>query len=233
MNTLSYSNYTSELSVLKQQLKHALMTNDRFLANNSFMRLGYQVPVEAFTWITLHPDPSLPLLDLLFHRQLLCDDFIHSFLNSVCASELTVYDVMQHLIAKTDSYCRNDVYFLQELLTGGNPCSLKPFPRTNIIKDYADIMLCVDDIVIETAYFAQPKILSKIVQLIRRYDLNYNFKPFERGKHKAVHTWIAGNFEAVKMGKPPGWICGPDSGKWPSTNIADYEEVWNLLKQLM
>jgi hypothetical protein len=29
-----------------------------------------------------------------------------------------------------------------------------------------------------------------------------------------------------------GWICGPDSEKWPSTNLGDYEETVSLLNVL-
>lgn len=233
MDSLSYDIYKSEFKVLSDRLQKAFLRNDENEAKIVFMRMGFQVPYESFTWIARRAVPSLSLLDLLFHRQLLCDNFINGFLNfSSAASELTVFDAL-NLLIDSDNLCRNDIYFIQELLSDGDPTSLNKFPVSNIKKNYKDISLCLDEIILDTAYYAQPKILEKVLHLTKVYGLVYKFKPLDIGKHKSVYQWIVGNLSKSSRGEPLGWRVGPDSGKWPSTDIMDYKYVCNLLHQLM
>lgn len=233
MDTVSYELYKSELQTLQKHLRRALVENDEFQAKLMFMRLGNQVPFDAFRWITLQPKPSLPLLDLLFHRQVLCDDFINYFLDHCSESDLTVFSVMGVLVDTRSHFSRNDLYFIQELLTNGDPCNASTFPKNNIHKNYKTVYDCLDDIVLEVVYFAQPVILSNILLIMQRYNLHYEFQPHQSGKHEAVLQWLMGNLNKIDSGEPVGWRSGPDSGKWPSDDPSDYKEVYNLLQTLI
>lgn len=236
MDSLSYAIYKGDFKFLCDRLRKALRTNNEFDAKLVFMRLGYQVPFESFSWVTHNVTPSISLLDLLFHRQLLCDGFIQSFLTSSSGgdSELTVYDVLRQLAINDTNFSTNDMYFIQELLCDGDdPTHLRKYPITNITKNYKDMSFCLNDIILDTAYYAQPQILENVLHLMKKYGLQYQFKPLDVGRHKAVYEWLHGNLTKSGHGEAPGWHCGPDSGKWPSTNLMDYKHVFNLLQDLM
>lgn len=234
MDSLSYDIYKNEFKLLRDRLRNALQRNNEFDAKMVFMRMGYQVPYESFMWIAYNTVPSLSLLDLLFHRQLVCDDFVNNFINSSNdLSELTVYDVIKQLTNSDTNFGTKDVYFIQELLSDGDPTQFRKYPITNIKKNYKDIYFCLNEIILDTAYYAQSQILENIVHLIKKYGLRYQFQPLEIGKHKAVYQWLLGNLAKSRRAEALGWSSGPDSGKWPSTNIIDYESVCNLLYQLM
>lgn len=232
MDSLSYDLYQHEQRVLHNHLERALRENSEFKTKTILMRLGHQVPAEAFRWVTRCPDPSLSLLDLLFHRQILCDEFVEDFLTASGDCELTVSEVFDKLTEAKQNFCRNDLHFVQELLSDGSVLHSKPFPVRNVIKNYKTIHWCLDEIILETAYYAQPHILQNVLQLMNTYKIPYRFQPFIPGRHKSVYDWITRNLACEGTNELPGWRCGPDSGKWPSTNIVDYKKVSALLLEL-
>lgn len=218
------------MKVLFKHLKQAVTGNDEVRTRNILMQIGFRVPREVFTWITLINNPSLSLMDLLFYRQLLCDEFISKILTITGESEMTVFDVMEVVVTNMRYNIRNkDVYFIQELLTNENPTSLDKFPTVNIKNNYKDLNSLIEDIVLEAGYFAQPAILENIVKLVSRYNLHFRFQPNSLGKHRCVYEWITNN---LNRSGQVGWRDGPDSGKWPSFHRGDYEQTYKLLKQL-
>jgi hypothetical protein len=60
------------------------------------------------------------------------------------------------------------------------------------------------------------------------------FKPLENQTHAAIMTWLMKNISKRKNDSEAmlGWTCGPDSAKWPSTDLKDYEETVSLLNML-
>lgn len=215
-------------------LKRALLDNSGFNTRNVLSRFGFEVPNDAFTWITSQKEASYDLLDLLFHRKQLCDDFINDFLE-VCNSEreITTGAVVEKLSAINCNYNMKDLFFIQELLSDGSVFSVKMFPITNVRKNYKNLCSCLDEMVVDTAYCAQPKILGNLIKLSKVYNIQYQYQPLIPGRHKAVYDWLQSNIAGRGTNVQPGWRSGPDSGKWPSSNLEDYFEVCFLLKQLI
>lgn len=233
MDSLSYNLYKSEKGSLLKELKNALKFNNEFQARQVLMKVGHNIPVEAFTWITFRNDPSRELLDLLCHRKLLADEFVDRLINSINISQVTVFDILGVVLRTHPNLSRNDIFFTQELLSNGNPCSLAKFPVSNISTNYVRFMDSLHDITLECVYYAQPKILKMMIELLQKYKVYYYFDPLTPGKQRSVFEWLIGNLRKIRHGQWIGWRTGPDSGKWPSTDAEDYREVYNLLQHLM
>lgn len=245
MSTLSSDLYTSTVATLRKHLQKALISNDEYSAKTILFQLGMQVPLEAFHWITRHRDPSLSLLDLLFHRKLLCDDSIKLLKDSLARSgtQFISLSALDTVLFQTFSHtCQNDIFYIQELLSNNAVSTYRYsdaddtdrlFPIENLTTNYVTVSQCVDDIILETVYYAQPNILDKVLLLLQRYNIPYSFDPLAPGKQKAVFQWLLGNLSKIGRGERLGWTCGPDSGKWPSESPADYQRVYSLLKSLI
>lgn len=233
MDSTSYNLYKREKASLHTELKNALKLNNELHARQVLMKIGYNVPVEAFTWITFRGDPSRELLDLLCHRKLLADEFVDRLINAITISEVTIFDVLVVVLRTHPNLARNDIFFAQELLSNGNPCSLAKFPVSNISKNYVRFIDCSHEIILECIYYAQPKILEMMLEMLKKYKVCYNFDPLTPGKQRSVFEWLIANLRNIRHGQLIGWRTGPDSGKWPSTDSEDYREVYNLLKYLM
>lgn len=233
MHPVDYACYKSEISTLRKHLRLALKLSDEFQVMDVLLRFGKQVPSEAFNWITYHPDPSLSVLEQLFNQKHRCDQFIKDCLKSITTPYMTTHDLKGLLTNTCATVTRNDVCFIQELLSNNAPLDPKPFPIENITANYITLPQCVDEIILETVYYAQPNILRKIIPLLQQYNITYTFEPLLPGRQKAAFQWLVDNLQNIRFGRPIGWQTGPDSGKWPSTSSNDYTEVYNLLKQLM
>jgi hypothetical protein len=73
-----------------------------------------------------------------------------------------------------------------------------------------------------------------LTQVLLLNNTSHKFKPLENQTHAAIMTWLMKNISKGKNDSEAmlGWTCGPDSAKWPSTDLKDYEETVSLLKML-
>ncbi|KAK4880209.1 hypothetical protein RN001_008355 [Aquatica leii] len=55
--------------------------------------------------------------------------------------------------------------------------------------------------------------------------------PFKNEKHAEILLWIQKNISKGTHNPDAvlGWTSGPDSAKWPSTNLEDYKETLSYL----
>jgi hypothetical protein len=108
------------------------------------------------------------------------------------------------------------------------------YPVKNILKNNKDINACIDEFICRAAHLADSQNLETFTQALLLNNTSYKFKPLENQTHAAIMTWLMKNISKGKNDSEAmlGWTCGPDSAKWPSTDLKDYEETVSLLNML-
>lgn len=230
MNRLSYDLHEASKSVLKKHLLSAFRNKEENNVKELLTELGIFIPFEVYSWIIDFHEPSLHILDFIFEKQLHSDKFITKIKNCFYEKDVSVTEFKEIIKPLLPEVNDNDMYFLQKLLSNDDEFNLNKFPLSNIWTRYKNIYNCLNELVCDTIYFAQPNILQKIICLIHKHGIPFAFSPNKCGKQKAVYEWLMDN--VGRNAGTVGWQCGPDSAKWPSTDVNDYKQVYNMLRFL-
>lgn len=108
------------------------------------------------------------------------------------------------------------------------------FPVQNISLNHVRTESLLDEVFLKTAELADHRMLKNIITAALDSDLQCRFKPEENAEHKRVLSWLEENVTKGCSGERQlGWSEGPDSVKWPATELKDYVKTLDRLYETM
>lgn len=108
------------------------------------------------------------------------------------------------------------------------------FPIENISLNHVTTESLIDEVFLKTAELADHIMLKNITTAALDNDLQYRFQPEENTEHKRILSWLQHNISKGCSGDQRlGWSEGPDSAKWPATELKDYVKTLDRLYEIM
>lgn len=108
------------------------------------------------------------------------------------------------------------------------------FPVQNISMNHVQTEALLDELFLKAAELADHKMLKNIITAAFDNDLQCQFNPEENTEHKRVLSWLEENVSKGCSGdRRLGWSEGPDSAKWPATELRDYVKTLDRLYEIM
>jgi hypothetical protein len=175
----------------------------------------------------------------LLKRKINVDNYLNKIVH-ICVKAncemLSLNELDKLLIAHNlERYISHKLHVIK-LLSGFNLVDAYrlEYPVKNILKNNKDINACIDEFICRAAHLADSQNLETFTQAVLLNNTSYKFKPLENQTHAVIMTWLTKNISKGKNDSEAmlGWTCGPDSAKWPSTDLKDYEETVSLLNML-
>lgn len=204
------------------------------------------VPDNAFRWLVESKHSSVPIISYLIEKRLWLDKTIQSIVSTLNKSDVE-YLTCSEMDKLLDENCIvltvYEKHYLFSLLAENR--SMDPleklweqpydcgelYPVNRISTNYTSTRTLLDEAICEAARLADHKMLTNILTAAADHELQYQFNPKE---HKDVLTWLKDNIAiGCSSDKTLGWSTGPDSAKWPSTELKDYVKTLNCLYDLM
>ena len=212
------------------------------------------VPDDAFKWITQSKRSDIDIISYLIKQHLSWDKKIDDILKLLETSEddslLETSEDDSYSCTQIDNMLEANRIYLSiyekiHLFTMiiGDKNSLgqdKPydhnmaFPWAKIFEDCLTTEDLIDEAFCEVARLADHKMLQCIKTAAEKNGLYCEFDPEYNPHHKEVLSWLEDNIARGCRGeKDLGWSEGPDSVKWPSTELKDYVKTLNCLYDIM
>lgn len=101
---------------------------------------------------------------------------------------------------------------------------------TNISSNYKNVHHFVDAAICQISYLAYPNILQNILNACKIANFNYRYLWNPSKEHYEIIGWLMKNISRGCCGEHVGWKDGPDSERWPSTNLNDYVKCYSILQ---
>ncbi|KAK4880586.1 hypothetical protein RN001_008732 [Aquatica leii] len=227
--------------VYEKYLKNAIRFNVTDSAKETLAFLlkkeNFVVPSDIISFAALYGN-KLRVDDLcqLLDKRRSLDNYVNNIV-SVCKTEkcesinLNKLDdiLVLHSLERNISF---KLYILKLLSNFNiiNACHLN-YPVQNILKNHKDIKSCIDECICNASYLADVQILKKFITALICRNICFKFNPSENEKHAEILLWIQKNISKGTHHPDAvlGWTSGPDSAKWPSTNLEDYKETLSYL----
>lgn len=193
------------------------------------------VPSDIFNFIANCSGVELNVLDYIIKRRLNLDTKVTMVIKSLCDSKYDSVSVLElyHLLEGIENLqlLPFEKLFVASLLRGDDPfTSIERFPSTNIEKRYQSTQSLLDEAICKVIYMADYEMLRHFLHCIKINSLNFHFDHTESGQHHKVFKWLTDNIvKGCTTTQKLGWRSGPDSGKWPSTNLENYVKTLSCL----
>lgn len=129
------------------------------------------------------------------------------------------YTIINLFVNKNNYNCTKDDYWTH-------------LHSDNLLRHYKNIVYLSNKILCDAAYYSNSSFLVNFISVVKKYKININFDPMSEPTHRQIFDWLCTNIEKARNGLTVGWRCGPDSGRWPSTDPVEYENVRSLLKEI-
>jgi hypothetical protein len=225
-NTLS----ASEMDLTKKTLFNHLCKKENFI-----------IPDSIFSWIAKHgEDVSVDSICLLLKRKKILDNYVDGVIKICTNKKIDKLSwskldelLMEHNIERNTAH----KLYIFKLLAN---CKLEnhyylEWPVENIATRYKNLAAIVDEFVCEAAYLANSNVLRAFTAALILKNITYEFALDSVPKHANILKWLRENISKGRNNPEAhlGWTCGPDSARWPSTVLQDYEETEALLMSII
>lgn len=207
------------------------------------------VPDKAFRWLVESKLSSVSIISYLIEKRLWLDKTIQNIVSILNKSDVE-YRNCSEIDTLLDEHCIvltfYEKHYLFSLLAENR--SMDPlekpweqpydcgelYPVNRISVNYTSTRTLVDEAICEAARLADHKLIDNILTAAAEHELQCQFTPDADDEHKEVLTWLKENIAIGCSGdKKLGWSMGPDSAKWPSTELKDYVKTLNCLYEIM
>lgn len=189
---------------------------------------------------------SIPVLKLLLQRKHDFDStftevctLLHVFNNDIKNDDYIIKKeelelLTDHLPFKEKDY---NLYILMELFCNKETLTLSDryehlYYKYNFV-NYKNMEYYISDILCKSAYCADSNFLYNFITAVNIVGLLVRFYPNSRCSHQQVLQWILLNISGGQNGLFCGIQEGPHSGSWPSSNVEDYVNTYDILKRLL
>lgn len=209
------------------------------------------VPNDAFKWFTESKGSDIDIISYLIKQHLLWDKKMEDIIMLLETSEDGLIKNLEEEIyscTQLDNMLEaNRIYLsiyekihLFNLLIGEKTEDTldqdklnKLFPFSNIIAEYIPTQDLIHEAFFEAVRLADHKMLQSIKTAAEENGLYCVFNPECDPHHQEVLSWIEENIVKGCRGENLGWSEGPDSAKWPSTELKDYVKTLDCLCDIM
>lgn len=256
MNGLSLSMWCSLSAPICNVFNYIINRIVRSACHDDLPLLNYilnqtVVPDDAFKWIAQSKRSNVDLISYLIKRRLWWDKQIDSIVNILEKTDRNFQSCTQIDKLLEENRIHLSIYekhYLFALLTGeksSDPlekillqdkiydCNAS-FPVVAISERYIPTADLIEEAFCETARLADHKMLKNIIRAAEENHLHCDFDPEYDSDHKEVLSWLQKNIVRGCSGdKKLGWTDGPDSVKWPSTELKDYVKTLDCLYEIM
>lgn len=208
------------------------------------------VPDNSFKWLVSSMRSSIDIISCLIKHRLWLDNRVDSILRLVEDSEedeISCSELDEVLLQNNIYLSVYEKHYIFRLLSKQErqdsslywkegdfyECN-KPYPIRNISVNYRPTKDLVMDAICQAADLADHALLRQILTAASTFDIPCAFDPQTHVEHAEVLAWIHENIlKGCKGEKNLGWIEGPDSAKWPSTELKDYVKTLDCLYAIM
>lgn len=209
------------------------------------------VPDDAFKWLSQSMRPSVEIISLLIKKRLSWDkrmNIINKLLENSPYREISCIEIEKLLEGDRIYLSPYEKHYLFTLLTEEKSddafdrlhrrdklydCS-KSFSVKNVYLNYSPTETLVEEAICDAARLADHRLLKNIITAATENDMQCRFNPEEDPDHKAVLSWVQENLIKGCSGDDRlGWSMGPDSARWPSTELKDYVKTLDCLYEIM
>lgn len=238
-----------EKQIAKENMKQRLIKNaigasdfgQKRLFSQSVRDRAIVFPDEIFTkWIrTTEYTFSLADMLCLIERKQDLDKYIDSVKKAciqdkyeeLCLNQLEILLTDNNLERKPSHF----VYLLNLMSNFELDAVHLLYPVKNLFRNYKSLETCIDQLVCDAAYLADHKILNTLFTALIMKSIPYKFLPSSNERHGKVMNWIKKNISRAEEfpNAALGWCCGPDSARWPSTQLDDYKKTLMLLNDVI
>lgn len=188
------------------------------------------IPDRILSYANLHLSSS-DVLEVILKEKLNLDNFVKHSLNLLAendnknAMNLKDFDL---IVDKLDCKVADEMYrkyLLLNLFRYKDVISI-----CNIICKYKNFSYYYDKLICDALYCADNEFVKNCLDLSSKFNYEFQLEPFSRISHQHILKWLSDNVRNGNRGDPVGWMSGPDSVIWPSTNAQDYTEALNLIQ---
>jgi hypothetical protein len=236
MFELEFQLTKNTFSTYETYFKRAILKHDFTLMNQILDKIV--VPNNALLWTT--QTSSYEIQKLILDHKIKFDVFINKlrliFKKKLCTD--ISFSALSKLLDDDDVNIYHK-YFVYLLMTNNEKYDFiindtnKQYPVGNIFNNYKVLYQTIDEAFCSAVYYTNTVWLENIILLIKEYNIPYKFQPHCHETHSDTLIWIKKNIHQGKTGSPMGWRSGPDSARWPSTILQDYEYTLNIITKFM
>lgn len=209
------------------------------------------VPDSAFKCLAESVHSSIDIISCLINHRLLWDKKLENIVKILKQSEykylscIEIDKLLEENRIYLSLYEKHCLFTLLTKNTSEDPLQQlfdryrtyncdESFPIQNISLNHVTTESLLDEVFLKTAEFADHKMLKNIVAAAADNDLQCQFNPEENPEHKTVLSWLEQNVTKGCSGdRRLGWSEGPDSAKWPATELKDYVKTLDRLYEIM
>lgn len=191
----------------------------------------------VFQWIVQSTKSNSQIISCLIKNKLSFAQKLEQIMKVLDDSRLeqiNCVELEKLLIKAHISLKSQEKHYLFTLLTNHDSNDYcKRFPVENIYNNHEPVDCLIDEAIHNAAYFADHVLLKHIIEAASQNGIKCEFDP-EDPSHNKLLPWLKENIIKGCGGKNDlGWRDGPDSGKWPSTELKDYLKTLLLLYEIM
>lgn len=194
------------------------------------------IPDSVFQWICCGIKYKAGEIALLLEGKKKMDNFVKNFID-ICEKKQLEYLSYQGLESVLQENALNSSVpyksYVFKLLSDNfySDPSYVYYPVQNVKNRYKTVDIYIDEVICGEAYLANYGFLKSFIDAVDMLGISYTFKPCENQKHDSIYNWLKRNIYkgTIMPGSRLGWMNGPDNARWPSTNLIDYKETFNLL----
>lgn len=249
MNSVSavefYAHKASE-KVYEAYLKNSIRSSDlqkKKIFDYLIQKPDFVISDNIFEWTATNGvDMGLTELGLLLNKKKTMDNYINSIVD-ICQKKKIEYlnsNELDELLKEHGlERCISFRMHVLELLTCFNIDEAiengTRYPVEHLTRKYEKLYKCVDEFICDAAYLANCKILKSFVTALFLINFEYKFQPSINERHSRIINWIRRNISNGEQNPSIrlGWTDGPDSGRWPSTELNDYKETLSVLELML
>jgi DNA-directed RNA polymerase subunit L len=225
----------STVDIYEKYFKMAILREDFTLINGILNKIV--VPNKA-----LVSAATYEIQKLIIDHKIKFDVFINklrlTFQKNLC-TDISFSALSKLLDDDDDDVNIYHKYFVYLLLTNNEKYDWIPndvnkqYPVENVFNNYKVLYRQIDEAFCSAVYYTNTGCLKNLISLIKEYNIPYKFQPDCHGPHSDTLIWIKNNILQGKDGSAMGWRSGPDSGRWPSTVLQDYEDTLIIITEFM
>lgn len=228
---------TSTYAVYKNQLKDEILYSDSHVLFNLLLS-KIVVPDEAFKWIVNRAESNVNIINSILENRVKFDKKYDQIVDILSASEFENLSCKQAYSLLLRNGLRLSLYekhFFFTLLTNKKSYDWEEeYELKNIFTRYKHVHHFVDELICEAIQYADSHLLKNVVKAAAEQGIKYVFDS-NTPSHAKVLSWLKRNIVKGCSGEENklGWVCGPDSGRWPSTHLKDYIDTLACLYTIM
>lgn len=185
------------------------------------------VPDEAFSWIAQNYHSNVKIISYIIKRKLYGDRIIKRVIKALSCYGYRSFSANRIDVLLSESNISLNTYernYLFSLLMGKklDPSNFdKLYPFENIADNFKTVDTLVHEAICDAAYLTDYRILKNLIEAAKQNNIDFKFVP--ETEHKKIFSWLQTNIvKGLTTEERLGWENGPDSAKWPSSNLKDY-----------